>query len=80
MIELSSEHQHFIDAQVAAGIFRGPSEAIGEAIELLRFAVNSHQLETINSIRAGMEDAEAGRTKPLAEVAASIRAQLQARL
>jgi predicted transcriptional regulator len=80
MIELSSEHQHFIDAQVAAGTFRGPNEAIGEAIELLRVAVNSHQLETINSIRAGLQDAEAGRTKPLAEVAANIRAQLQARL
>lgn len=80
MIELSLEHQHFIDAQVAAGVFRGPSEAVGEAIELLRGAVDSHQLEAINGIRAGVADAEAGRTKPLVEVAANIRAQLQARL
>lgn len=41
MIELTPSQQNFVDAQVATGVFRDPSEVLQAALELL----NSRQQE-----------------------------------
>jgi putative addiction module CopG family antidote len=35
MLELTPQQQQFVDAQIAAGIFREPSEVVGAAFSLL---------------------------------------------
>ena len=79
MIRISSEHQDFIDAQVASGAFGAPDEVVSKAIELLRGAVDANLIASIDSIREGIADELAGRVKALDEVAAGIREQLKAR-
>ena len=36
MIELTSQQQQFIDAQIASGLFKAPTEVVGEAFRLLQ--------------------------------------------
>jgi putative addiction module CopG family antidote len=35
VLELTPQQQQFVDAQVATGMFRGPSEVVGAALALL---------------------------------------------
>jgi putative addiction module CopG family antidote len=36
MLELSPQHQQFVDAQISAGLFQKPAEVVGAALDLLQ--------------------------------------------
>ena len=80
MIQISPEHQRLIGTWVADGVFRDSKETVEKAIDLLRNVIEMPLLDSIKCIQAGIDDAKAGRTKLLVDVAAEIRTQLQARL
>jgi antitoxin ParD1/3/4 len=64
MIELTPQQQQFIEAQVATGVFKEPSEVIGVALDLLQ----QRQLERDEYVRdelsKGIAALEAGERVP----------------
>jgi putative addiction module CopG family antidote len=60
MLELTPQQQQFVDAQVATGIFREPSEVVGAALSLL----NERQKEYAQ-LGSAIEQVERGEFEPL---------------
>ena len=69
--EVSPAVQSLVDKNLASGLYSSTNEVLLDAL---------HALELKNSdlaeIRMGIADMEAGRMRPMAEVAEEIRAQL----
>ena len=64
----------FVKAQVRSGRFASEQEVLAEAVRTLQSSLE--QADTIEAIRQGIADVDAGRTQPLAEVIAEIRRDL----
>ena len=62
----------FVKNQLASGRYASEDELVREAFEALR-----RQNEDVAAIQAGIEDEQAGRMKPLAEVDAALRERNQ---
>jgi putative addiction module CopG family antidote len=60
MLELTPQQQQFVDAQVATGLFREPSEVVGAALSLL----NERQREYAQ-LESAIEQVERGDYEPL---------------
>ncbi len=60
MVELTPEQQRFIDAQVATGVFGGPSEVVGAALDLLQ-----HRQQEYEQLQAAIGQVERGEYEPL---------------
>jgi putative addiction module CopG family antidote len=60
MIELTPQQQEFVDAQVAAGIFKEPAEVVGVALGLLQ----QRQCE-YDQLRNAIRQVERGEYEPL---------------
>jgi len=76
MIEQTPEQEQFITDQVSHGPFQKQSEVIEAALELLRQRLQQDYDETVESIRQGLKDYEAGKGQPLAEACDDIRRSL----
>jgi putative addiction module CopG family antidote len=55
MIQLTPQQQQFVDAQVAAGVFKEPAEVIGVALDLLQQRQREYDQLTaaINQVERG---------------------------
>jgi len=76
MIELTPEHQQFVEAQVAAGGFKDPAEVVRAGIELLRKAAEHDYTETVQEIQQAVPDMEVGRGRTIEEADVAIREKL----
>ena len=47
MVDLSPQHQQFVDAQVSAGLFKKPAEVVGAALDLLK--QRQHEYDQLKS-------------------------------
>lgn len=59
MVELSPQHQQFVDAQVSAGLFQKPAEVVGAALDLLRQRQGEY-----DQLRIAIEQVERGEYQP----------------
>jgi putative addiction module CopG family antidote len=64
MIELTPQQQQFVDAQVAAGLYREPAEVVGVALDLLRQRQREHDEYVQNELLKGVATIEAGERFP----------------
>ena len=83
MIELTPEQKQFIDAQVATGSFKDSTEVVQAGIDLLREAAELRKAaeqresgETVDDIRQGHLDIEAGKGQVVEEAFADVRKKL----
>jgi antitoxin ParD1/3/4 len=60
MIELTPQQQQFVDAQVATGAFKEPSEVVRAAIDLLQQRQGEYE-----QLRTAIEQVERGDLEPL---------------
>ena len=67
-LQVSSELAASIDEEMATGQYDSEEQLLREALLALR-----EQREDLASIQAGIDDWQAGRTRPIAEVATDIR-------
>ena len=74
MLELTPQQQAFIDSQIAAGVYHNPEEVLQAGLDLLR--QKNEESETLDSIKRGLADMEAGNTLPADEAFIEIRQQL----
>ncbi len=70
-VDLSPELESFIDSQVAKGRYGSIEEFLQEALSHLRSQIEEDEA----SVRRGIADAEAGRVRPLDEVAQELKAR-----
>jgi putative addiction module CopG family antidote len=59
MVELSPQHQQFVDAQVSAGLFQKPAEVVGAALDLLQQRQGEYE-----QLRTAIEQLERGELQP----------------
>jgi antitoxin ParD1/3/4 len=67
-VSLTDELEHWIEGRVSAGLYRSSSEVVREAIRLLREQEEMkelHREELRRSIKAGIDDLDSGRSRPL---------------
>jgi antitoxin ParD1/3/4 len=64
MIQLTPQQQQFVDAQVATGVFKEPSEVIDVALELLQQRQREHDEYVSNELSKGIAALEAGERVP----------------
>jgi antitoxin ParD1/3/4 len=64
MIELTPQQQQFVDAQVAAGLFKEPTEVVGVALELLQQRQREYEEYVRNEVSKGAAAIEAGERVP----------------
>lgn len=77
MIELTPEQKQFVDAQMATGAFKDPSEVVQAGFELLRKATERREYdETVQEIQAAIPDMEANRGRTIEQADAAIREKL----
>jgi len=76
MIELTPEQKQFVEAQVATGGYKDPSEVVQAGIDMLRRAAELDYAETVQEIQDVIPDMEADRGRTIEEVDASIREKL----
>ena len=62
MIELTPQQQQFVDAQVAAGLFKEPTEVVGVALELLEQRQREREYD---QLRTAIAQVERGEFEPL---------------
>ncbi|WP_435008216.1 ribbon-helix-helix domain-containing protein [Tundrisphaera lichenicola] len=74
-LRLPEGWESFVDSQIRSGRFATGEEVMGEALKLLEAHIRD-EAETLEGIRKGLADVEAGRTQPLAEAFAEIRREL----
>ena len=67
-LQVSSELAATIEEEMATGQFASEEQLLREALAALR-----EQREDFAAIQSGIDDWQAGRTRPIAEVAAEIR-------
>jgi antitoxin ParD1/3/4 len=64
MIELTPQQQQFVEAQVATGAFKEPSEVISVALALLQQRQREHDEYVRNELSKGIAALEAGERVP----------------
>ena len=74
-LHLPDRWEAFVESQVQSGRFATGEEVMGEALRLLE-ARCKVEVDTIEAIRQGLADVDAGRTQPLAEAFDEIRRDL----
>ena len=74
-LRLPERWESFVNSQVQSGHFVSSEELMGEALKLLESQIRD-EAETLEGIRRGLEDVDAGRTQPLAEAFVEIRRDL----
>ena len=72
-IDFSGERERFVRSLVQRGRFASEDEVIDEALRLLRDREEAEQARVLEGIRQGIEDMNAGRSRPAEEVFADIR-------
>jgi antitoxin ParD1/3/4 len=72
-IHLSGERERLVRSLMEAGRFASEDEVIDEALRLLRQRADAGQARVLEGIRQGIEDMQAGRSRPADEVFADIR-------
>jgi antitoxin ParD1/3/4 len=72
-IHLSGDRERVVRALMEGGRFASEDEVIDEALRLLRQRQEAEQARVLEGIRQGIEDMEAGRSRPADEVFADIR-------
>ena len=72
-VTLSPEATELVNDRLRSGEYNNPSEVLEEALMVLRERDDKDYREAVEGIRRGIEDAEAGRTQPLAEAFQDIR-------
>jgi putative addiction module CopG family antidote len=70
--KIPSDLQEFVDEQLKLGCYDSESEIVADGLRLLK-AVRE---ETVEGIKAGLEDAAAGRVQPLSEAFAELRREI----
>jgi putative addiction module CopG family antidote len=55
MVDLSPQHQQFVDAQISAGLFNKPAEVVGAALDLLKQRQSEYE-----QLRTAIEHVEQG--------------------
>jgi putative addiction module CopG family antidote len=78
-ILLSPEHQSFVERLVEDGVFSSPSEAINEAVHLLRHQSDGPLERLRQEIAVGLDEARSGTLVSGPEAIAQLRAKLQAK-
>lgn len=73
MIQLSSDLQEFVDAQVAAGAYQAPEDVVQDALRLLAEQKARERDEVVAAIQSSITDMEAGHGTPLSQVDAELR-------
>jgi antitoxin ParD1/3/4 len=71
-LRLPERWESFVKSQVESGRFTSGEEVMGEALKLLEARIR-RESETLEAIRRGLEDVDAGRVRPLDEVMADLR-------
>jgi antitoxin ParD1/3/4 len=74
-LRMPERWESFVKAQVASGRFASDEDVMGEALTLLEASIR-HEAETLERIRKGLADVDAGRTQPIEEALAEIRRDL----
>ena len=74
-LQLPDHWEAFVRSQIESGRFAAAEDVMGEALRLLE-ARTRDEAETLDGIRRGVADVDAGRTSPLAEAFAAIRSDL----
>jgi antitoxin ParD1/3/4 len=67
-VSLTDELEKWIETRVSAGLYRSSSEVVREALRLLREHEELKELqreELRRSIKVGIDDLDAGRSRPL---------------
>jgi antitoxin ParD1/3/4 len=72
-IHLSGDRERLVRSLIEAGRFASEDEVIDEALRLLRQREDAEQARVLEGIRQGIEDMQAGRSRPADEVFADIR-------
>jgi putative addiction module CopG family antidote len=67
-LQLPIDLQQLVDHQLATGLYAKPDDVLRDALHLLI----EHQ-GTVDDLKASIEDIDAGRVSPLADVLAEIR-------
>ncbi len=74
-LQLSERWESFVKSQVESGRYASGEEVMGEALMLLEARIRD-EAETLERIRQGLADVDAGRTQPMAQALAQIRQDL----
>jgi antitoxin ParD1/3/4 len=72
-IQLSGDRELIVRSLMQGGRFATEEEVIDEALRLLRQRQEAEQARVLDGIRRGIEDMNAGRSRPADEVFADIR-------
>jgi antitoxin ParD1/3/4 len=70
-LRLPERWETFVNSQVQSGRFASGEEVMGEALKLLEARMR-REAETLEAIRRGLEDVDAGRTRPWDEFMADL--------
>jgi putative addiction module CopG family antidote len=68
-IEIPAEFQQFVREQLQLGCFPDEQQLVREALQLLK----AEREESLEGMRKGLADAEAGRVEPLDDAFADLR-------
>jgi predicted transcriptional regulator len=71
-LEIPVDLQPFVNEQLRLGCFDSEQQVVAEGLRLLK----AEREETLAGIKAGLEDAAAGRVQPLREAFADLRCEL----
>ncbi len=74
-LRLPERWESFVKSQVESGRFASGEEVMGEALTLLEARIRD-EAETLERIRKGLADVDAGRTQPFQDAIAEIRRDL----
>ena len=69
--QLPSDLDNRVQSQIALGIYQTPAEMLNDALDALE-----HRNADLEAIRADIEDEQAGRMRPLADVDRDMRERL----
>ena len=72
-IHLSGDREQIVRSLMQGGRYASEDEVIDEALRLLRQRQEAEQARVVEGIRQGIEDMNAGRSRPADEVFADIR-------
>ena len=68
-IEIPADLQTFVSEQLQHGCFQSEDELVAEALRLLK----ADREESLEGVRLGLADADAGRLQPLSDAFADLR-------
>ena len=78
MINLTPQHQAFVDSQIATGLFREPAEVIAAGLDLLQREAADRELQaTIADVQQSAEEHKQGKSQPAKQAINEIRQGLE---